>query len=58
MTSNFELFPVAAPDDPLALAVQDTLGAGRDRLQLVPTEHSPLAQGQGAWPISVRSTCC
>jgi DNA-binding transcriptional LysR family regulator len=41
-----ELVPVAAPDHPLALAGRNAPGAGRDHIQLVLTDRSPLTQGQ------------
>lgn len=41
-----ELVPVAAPDHPLARAHQLAPGAGRDHIQLVLTDRSPLTQGQ------------
>ena len=41
-----EWIPVAAPDHPLALAGRNAPGAGRDHIQLVLTDRSPLTQGQ------------
>jgi DNA-binding transcriptional LysR family regulator len=41
-----EWIPVAAPGHPLALAGRNSPGAGRDHLQLVLTDRSPLTQGQ------------
>lgn len=41
-----ELVPVAAPDHPLARAHQLAPGAGRDHIQLVLTDRSPLTRGQ------------
>jgi DNA-binding transcriptional LysR family regulator len=43
---SVELIPVAAPDHPLALAGRNAPGAGRDHIQLVLTDRSPLTQGQ------------
>jgi DNA-binding transcriptional LysR family regulator len=40
------LIPVAAPEHPLARAGRNALGAGRDHIQLVLTDRSPLTQGQ------------
>lgn len=41
-----ELVPVAAPDHPLARTPHPVPGAGRDHIQLVLTDRSPLTQGQ------------
>jgi DNA-binding transcriptional LysR family regulator len=43
---SVELIPVAAPDHPLALAGRNAPGAGRDHIQLVLTDRSPLTQGE------------
>jgi DNA-binding transcriptional LysR family regulator len=43
---SVELVPVAAPDHPLARAGRNLPGAGRDHIQLVLTDRSPLTQGQ------------
>jgi DNA-binding transcriptional LysR family regulator len=43
---SVELIPVAAPDHPLALAGRNAPGTGRDHIQLVLTDRSPLTQGQ------------
>lgn len=43
---NVELIPVAAPDHPLARAGENPPGAGRDHVQLVLTDRSPLTQGR------------
>jgi DNA-binding transcriptional LysR family regulator len=43
---SVELIPVAAPDHPLALAGRNAPGAGRDHIQLVLTDRSPLMQGE------------
>ena len=40
------LVPVAAPDHPLARATRLKPGAGRDHIQLVLTDRSPLTQGR------------
>jgi DNA-binding transcriptional LysR family regulator len=40
------LVPVAAPDHPLAMADKLLPGAGRDHVQLVLTDRSPLTAGQ------------
>ena len=40
------LVPVAAPDHPLARATKLKPGAGRDHIQLVLTDRSPLTQGR------------
>lgn len=40
-----ELVPVAAPNHPLALAGKNLPGAGREHVQLVLTDRSPLTQG-------------
>jgi DNA-binding transcriptional LysR family regulator len=42
---SVEWIPVAAPDHPLALAGRNAPGAGRDHIQLVLTDRSPLTQG-------------
>src|SRR5262245_2087317 len=42
---SVELIPVATPDHPLARAGRNAPGAGRDHIQLVLTERSPLPQG-------------
>jgi DNA-binding transcriptional LysR family regulator len=41
---SVELIPVAAPDHPLARAGRNAPGAGRDHIQLVLTDRSPLTQ--------------
>ena len=43
---SVEWIPVAAPDHPLALAGRNVPGAGRDHIQLVLTDRSPLTRGQ------------
>jgi DNA-binding transcriptional LysR family regulator len=47
---SVELVPVAAPDHPLARAGRNARGAGRDHIQLVLTDRSPLTQGQD-WSV-------
>jgi len=42
---SVELIPVAAPDHPLARARRNAPGAGREHIQLVLTDRSPLTQG-------------
>lgn len=48
-----ELVPVAAPSHPLALAGRNPPGAGREHVQLVLTDRSPLTQG---WEFAVIGT--
>lgn len=43
---SVELIPVAASDHPLARAGENPPGAGRDHVQLVLTDRSPLTQGR------------
>ncbi len=43
---SVELIPVAAPDHPLACAGRNPPGAGRDHIQLVLTDRSPLTEGE------------
>jgi DNA-binding transcriptional LysR family regulator len=43
---SVELIPVAAPDHPLARAGRNGPGAGRDHIQLVLTDRSPLTESQ------------
>jgi DNA-binding transcriptional LysR family regulator len=52
-----QLIPVAASDHPLALAGRNAPGAGREHIQLVLTDRSPLTQGQdlgvaGTWRLA------
>jgi len=49
------LIPVAAPDHPLALAGRNTPGAGRDHIQLVLTDRSPLTRGQDLGVVGTQS---
>ena len=43
---SVELIPVAAPEHPLARARRNRPGAGREHVQLVLTDRSPLTQGK------------
>lgn len=43
---SVQLVPVAAPDHPLGMAETLGPGAGRDHIQLVLTDRSPLTQGR------------
>jgi DNA-binding transcriptional LysR family regulator len=52
---SVELIPVAAPDHPLALAGRNAPGAGRDHIQLVLTDRSPLTQGQDLGVIGTQT---
>jgi DNA-binding transcriptional LysR family regulator len=52
---SVELIPVAAPDHPLALAGRNSPGAGRDHIQLVLTDRSPLAQGEDRGVIGTQT---
>jgi DNA-binding transcriptional LysR family regulator len=52
---SVELVPVAAPDHPLALAGRNAPGAGRDHIQLVLTDRSPLTQGQDLGVIGTQT---
>jgi DNA-binding transcriptional LysR family regulator len=52
---SVELIPVAAPDHPLALAGRNAPGAGRDHIQLVLTDRSPLTQGQDRGVIGTQT---
>lgn len=49
------LTPVAAPEHPLAQMKELPLGAGRDHIQLVHTDRSPLMQGRDFSVLSSRS---
>ncbi len=46
VVGSVELIPVAAPDHPLAQLDSIPPGAGRDHVQLVLTDRSPLTQGR------------
>src|SRR5262245_34972714 len=52
---SVELIPVAAPDHPLARAGRNTPGAGRDHIQLVLTDRSPLADGHDRGVIGMQT---
>jgi DNA-binding transcriptional LysR family regulator len=52
---SVELIPVAASDHPLAGAGRNPPGAGRDHIQLVPTDRSPLTQGQDLGVIGTQT---
>ncbi len=49
------LVPVAAPEHPLAQAKINPPGAGRDHIQLVLTDRSPLTDGQDFAVLSTRT---
>lgn len=51
---HVELVPVAAPDHPLARG-RNAVGAGREHIQLVLTDRSPLTEGQDYGVIGMRS---
>jgi DNA-binding transcriptional LysR family regulator len=50
-----EMIPVAAPGHPLAVAGRNAPGAGRDHIQLVLTDRSPLTQGQDLGVIGIQT---
>jgi DNA-binding transcriptional LysR family regulator len=52
---SVEWIPVAAPNHPLALAGRNAPGAGRDHIQLVLTDPSPLTQGQDLGVIGTQT---
>jgi DNA-binding transcriptional LysR family regulator len=52
---SVEWIPVAAPNHPLALAGRNAPGAGRDHIQLVLTDRSPLTQGQDLGVIGTQT---
>lgn len=52
---SVEWIPVAAPDHPLTLAGRNAPGAGRNHIQLVLTDRSPLTQGQDFGVIGTQS---
>jgi DNA-binding transcriptional LysR family regulator len=52
---SVELIPVAAPDHPLARAGRNSPGDGRDHIQLVLTDRSPLADGQDRGVIGTQT---
>jgi DNA-binding transcriptional LysR family regulator len=49
------MIPVAAPDHPLALQGRNAPGAGREHIQLVLTDRSPLTQGRDFGVVSSRT---
>src|SRR5215468_2511574 len=52
---SVELIPVAAPGHPLARAGRNAPGAGRDHIQLVLTDRSPLTQGPDLGVIATQT---
>ncbi len=52
---NVALVPVAAPDHPLARLHPIPAGAGRDHVQLVLTDRSPLTEGRDFSVVSPRT---
>jgi DNA-binding transcriptional LysR family regulator len=52
---SVELIPVAAPDHPLACAGRNAPGAGRDHIQLVLTDRSPLTQGKDIGVVAAQT---
>jgi DNA-binding transcriptional LysR family regulator len=52
---SVEWIPVAAPDHPLSLAGRNAPGAGRDHIQLVLTDRTPLTHGQDFGVIGTRN---
>ena len=52
---SVEMIPVAAPDHPLARLEKLTPGAGRDHIQLVLTDRSPLTEGRDFGVLSRRT---
>ncbi len=52
---SVELVPVAAPAHPLARARRNAPGAGRDHIQLVLTDRSPLTTGQDPGMIATKT---
>lgn len=49
------MIPVAAPQHPLALAGRNAPGAGREHIQLVLTDRSPLTEGRDFAVVSSRT---
>jgi DNA-binding transcriptional LysR family regulator len=49
------MIPVAAPNHPLALQGRNAPGAGREHIQLVLTDRSPLTQGRDFGVVSTRT---
>jgi len=52
---SLALVPVAAPDHPLARMERIAPGAGRDHIQLVLTDRSPLTEGRDFSVLSTRT---
>nr|WP_249789142.1 LysR family transcriptional regulator [Bradyrhizobium sp. BRP19] len=52
---SVRMIPVAAPQHPLALAGKNPPGAGREHVQLVLTDRSPLTHGQDFAVVSART---
>jgi DNA-binding transcriptional LysR family regulator len=52
---SVEMIAVAAPDHPLARAGRNAPGAGREHIQLVLTDRSPLTQGQDRGVIGTQT---
>jgi DNA-binding transcriptional LysR family regulator len=52
---SVELIPVAAPGHPLARARRNGPGDGRDHIQLVLTDRSPLTAGQDLGVVATRT---
>lgn len=52
---SVELAPVCAPTHPLALAGKDSLGVGRNYLQLVLTDRSVITEGQDFGVLGTRT---
>jgi DNA-binding transcriptional LysR family regulator len=52
---SVQLIPVAAPDHPLALAGRNSPGAGRNHIQLVLTDRTPLTKGQDLGVIGTQT---
>src|SRR5262245_24657413 len=50
-----EMIPVAAPGHPLAVAGRNAPGAGRNHIQLVLTDRSPLTEGQDLGVIGTQT---
>lgn len=52
---SLPMFPVAAPDHPLARMAQIASGLGREHIQLVLTDRSPLTEGRDFGVLSPRT---
>lgn len=55
LIGSVPMIPVAAPQHPLALAGRNDPGAGREHIQLVLTDRSPLTQGRDFAVVSSRT---